>query len=237
MAEASPHRQLDFSTIPYSLAMLMKKISLIFGLVFLIISACLIYLVRSGVSLRSEPLIRPTIISPDQRNIAAHVVLRLFPELQNSHYILWGVLPESNDAQLMMTYFMEEYYKTFHIAVHIIQDGEKATASEIAQCEKPCWILLPMNRANELSKNEFIQKNILPLNRHYINMTLSPFTGEETVPESCDQQKRLNLECITPVSVREVHRKIKDPSQLYFFLRKYNENDFFLFVQKPINKK
>ncbi|MBO9666830.1 MAG: hypothetical protein J7501_08445 [Bdellovibrio sp.] len=183
--------------------------------------------------MRSEPLIRPTVISEDQRNIAAHTVLRLFPDLQMNHYILWGVLPEAPDTQLMMTHFVEVYYKTFHTPAHVIQDGLKATPEEIKNCEKPCWILLPTELAHELTPNEFIQKNIQPLGRPFFSISYMPFTGNETVTEACNAEQRLTYECVTPIAVREVSKKLKDPQAKYFFMRKYNERDFFLFVQKP----
>ncbi|MEK2689684.1 hypothetical protein [Bdellovibrio sp. GT3] len=214
----------------------MKKIFAILGLVFVIITVCMIYLVRKGVSLRSEPLIKPTVISADHRNIASHTVLRLFPDLQTTHYVLWGVLPEANDTQLLMTYFLEEYYKQFQTPAHVIQDGTKATAEEIAKCEKPCWIKLPHNLANTLTSNEFISGMIEPTQKPYITITVMPFNGDEEVSDFCNQEQRLTLECVTPVTVREIHRKMKDPTQLYFFLRKYNERDLFLFVQKELPK-
>ncbi|QLY25748.1 hypothetical protein [Bdellovibrio sp. KM01] len=214
----------------------MKKIFTILGLVFIIITFCMIYLVRKGVSLRSEPLIRPTVISADQRNISSHTVLRIFPDLQSNHYVIWGVLPETPDTQLLMTHFLEEYYKKLQIPVHIIQNGLEASAEEIQNCKKPCWIKMPHDQANELSTNEFISSKIEPTQKAHITITTMPFNGDEIVPEYCDQQQRLTLDCVTPVSVREIHRKMKDPKQLYFFLRKYNDRDFFLFVQKELPK-
>ncbi|QDK43921.1 hypothetical protein DOM22_01455 [Bdellovibrio sp. ZAP7] len=214
----------------------MKKIFTILGLVFIIITFCMIYLVRKGVSLRSEPLIRPTVISADQRNIASHTVLRIFPDLQQNHYVIWGVLPETPDTQLLMTHFMEEYYKKLQIPVHIIQNGLEASTEEIQNCPKPCWIKMPHDQANELSANKFISSKIEPTQKAHITITTMPFNGDEVVPEYCDQQQRLTLDCVTPVSVREIHRKMKDPKQLYFFLRKYNDRDFFLFVQKELPK-
>ncbi|WP_413559531.1 hypothetical protein [Bdellovibrio sp. HCB209] len=214
----------------------MKKIFAILGLVSIVITFCMIYLVRKGVSLRSEPLIRPTVISADQRNIASHTVLRIFPELQNVDYIVWGVLPETGDNQLLMTHFVEEYYKKLQFPPQVIQDGTKASAEEIAKCSRPCWIKMPHDSANELIPNPFFAEKIKPLNKNYLTVTVMPFNGDEVVPDYCDQQKRISLECITPVSVREIHRKMKDPKQLYFFLRKYNDRDFFLFVQKELPK-
>jgi hypothetical protein len=212
----------------------MKKIYLIFGIVFAIITACMIYLVKSGVGLRSAPLIRPTVMSPDHSNIAAHVVLRLFPELQEAHYIVWGVLPQTEDSQMLLTNFLKEYEKTFHMPARIILDAESVDTNEILNCAKPCWLLVNKDKANELSSNDFIEKKIQPLNQSYINITVVPFDNTEVVPEKCDSEKRVTADCITPLSVREVQKYLKKaPEQLHFFMRKYNEKDYFLFIQGP----
>jgi hypothetical protein len=63
-----------------------------------------------------------------------------------------------------------------------------------------------------------------------------PFYNNELVPDLCENQKRLTIDCLIPLSVRDVKKKIKDPTQLYFFLRKYNDRDYFLFVQQPLPK-
>jgi hypothetical protein len=95
---------------------------------------------------------------------------------------------------------------------------------------------MPQDKANTLTPNAWIDEKIVPTQKNYLTLTVMPFNGDEMVSDFCDQQKRQTLECITPVSVREIHRKMKDPKQLYFFLRKYNERDFFLFVQKELPK-
>ena len=195
----------------------MKKIAAVFTLVFIVIAACMLYLMRSGVSLRSAPLIKPTLISADHRNIAAHTVMRMFPELQQSHYVLWGVLPETEDSQMLMNYFLDEYQKRFHLAAHIIRNAENVSVEEISKCEKPCWLLVSKEVANELTINPFIAEKIVPLKKEFINISFLSFEKNEAVPEKCDQEKRLTLDCIGPVSVREVDKKLKEPNQRYFF--------------------
>ena len=211
----------------------MKKMVAIFVLVFVVISACMLYLLRSGVGLRSAPLIKPTVIGSDTRIIANHTVKRLFPEMQQAHYIVWGVQPETDDSQLLMTYFLDEYQKTFHNPARILKNAESLSSQEISQCEKPCWLLISKNLANELTPNKFIEEKIAPLKKEFINITFLNFSRDEKVSEKCDQEQRLTLDCVVPVSVREVTKRLKDPSQRYFFLRKYNDRDFFLFIQNP----
>lgn len=213
----------------------MKKISAILGIAFVIMTFCMFYLVRKGVSLRSEPLIKPTEISTDHRNIAEHLMLRLFPELQENHYILWGVLPETQESQRVLSYALEEYQKMFKVPVHIIRDGANATDAELRACAKPCWVLLPTEQANELTPNELVEKKFHSLNLPYITLTWVSFDNSEKVTDECEAQQRLHLDCLVPVSIREVQKKIKDPSKLHFFLRKYNDRDYFLFVQREVS--
>jgi len=214
----------------------MKTISLLLGFCIVVISACMIYLVRSGISLRSAPLIRPSVMSADRHNVAKGLVTRLFPELQNAHYILWGVLPENEESQKVLSFFAEEYDQTFKTPVHILRNAEAASDEELKSCEKPCVLMLERTRANELTANEFIEKRLRPLNRDHINITWVPFTAATEAPPQCEHEKRLTLDCLVPLSVQEVQKKLKDPQQLYFFLRKYNERDYFLFIQQPLMK-
>lgn len=210
----------------------MKKIQILFGLSFAIISACMVYLVWSGVSLRSSSLIRPSIMSADRHNVAKGLVTRLFPELQTAHYILWGVLPETEESQKVLSFFAEEYEATFKLPIHILRNAESATEEELKNCQKPCLLFMPQEKAHELDQNEFIEKRIKPLKKDYFNITWVPFLNNETVPGVCENKKRLTLECLIPLSIRDVKKKIKDPQKLYFFLRKYNDRDYFLFIQQ-----
>ncbi|MFS4459233.1 hypothetical protein [Bdellovibrio sp. HCB2-146] len=209
----------------------MKKIGFLLGGAFVIITVCMLYLVRKGISLRTAPLIKPTEISTDRHNIAEHLVLRLFPELQSNDIILWGILPENAESQALVQMAASDYERMFKTPVHFISNAESATLQDFQNCKKPCWILLAKDKANELTPNEFIDKNIQPLNRPYITLTLVNFTGAEEVTDACENQHRLHLDCLVPLSVRDAKKKMKDPNKLYFFLRKYNDRDYFLFTQ------
>jgi len=214
----------------------MKKITIILTLSFILISACMIYLIVSGVSLRSASLISPSVMSPDRHSIAKGLVIRLFPDLQNARYILWGTLPETEESQKVLAFFIEEYEQAFKAPMHILRNAETASPEELQACEKPCLLMLSATSAHELSTNEFIEKKIRPLKQEYFNITWVPFYNNETVPEVCEKQKRLTMDCLIPLSIRDIKKKIKDPNQLYFFLRKYNDRDYFLFVQQPLPK-
>ena len=66
----------------------MKKIILLIALAFFIITACMVYLLKTGISLAPAVLIKPSHYDSEPTVVAA-VVQRLFPQL--SQYKRWGV--------------------------------------------------------------------------------------------------------------------------------------------------
>ncbi len=211
----------------------MKKIVALLGLAFLIISACLIYLVKSGVGLRSAPIIRPSILLEDGQNMSLGVVARLAPDFQTADYLLLGFLPETADSQKFLEMLKSEYEMLYKKSVQILPNAIEAKPEDIQACIAPCWLLLPNTMANELSNNEWIQKLIRPLNRNYFSITWIPFSTGGEVTDACVQQKRLTLDCLKMLSVHEAKRKMKETEKRYFFMRKYLDRDYFLFVENP----
>lgn len=181
--------------------------------------------------MRSAPIIRPSEISEDRYNIAHGIIYRLSPEFQDSHYVLWGFLPQSSESQRIFAHFRTEYERVFQHPVHLYENAETASLEDLLACEKPCWLLLPQEKAHELTKNNFITEKIQPLGRPFISVTWLPFSKLEEVPEYCVREKRLTLECLKVLGIHESQRKMK-PGHQYFFLKKYNERDFFLFFQE-----
>lgn len=213
----------------------MKKMNalLIFGLV--IISACMIYFVSKGVSMRAEPMINPSVISQDHQNISEGLISRLFPELQNDSYIVWG--GPDDDAQFMTTLVLskKKYEQRFSKTVTLIMKADEKSADEIKACPEPCWLVVGTDRAHQLTANDFIEKKLTPLNKIFFTITWLPFRAGEAVPQDCEQQQRIQrLDCIRTLTVRDSQRRMKKKDQLYFFMRRYNEKDYFLFVQQPV---
>lgn len=208
----------------------MKKMITVLFVGFTLITVCLIYLLRSGVSLRTAPLIKPSVIQGDLRVVARAVLLRMSREFQDAHYVNWGILPETEESMRLMRYFKEEHENIFKRPVHSIENAETASINELRECPKPCWLMLPETKANELGPNAFVEEKIRPLNEPYFNLTYIPFSPVGDVPESCTSQKRLTLECLKLVSIHEAQRKM-EKGRRYFFMRKYIDKDHFLFVQ------
>lgn len=212
----------------------MKTITSLLAVCFLLITGSIIYIIRSGVSIRTAPIIKPSVISRDFRNVPQGLFLRLFPDFQQADYVLWGGSQNSGEVQTTLALAKEHYEREFKRPVNFIYEGEKAHLEAVANCPKPCWILLPENKAHELTPNAWVQTNLLPLHKTYFTLTWVNFKKNISVPAECTQEKRLDLPCLISVSVREVGRKMPDPQQRYFFMRKYLDSDYFLFVEEPL---
>jgi hypothetical protein len=211
----------------------MKKLILLVAFGFVVISACLVYLVKSGIALRSAPQIKPSVIAADFHNVPQGLFLRLYPDLQPAYYFLWGVSYDSPEVQKTIFALKDQYEKEFRRPVQILFSGPQLTPEAVRNCASPCWLILASGQAHELGRNELIETHIKPHLRTYTTLTWIDFDGVAEVPERCQIQKFLDLECLKLVSVREVQKKMKDPRQRYFFMRKYLDHDFFLFVQTP----
>lgn len=210
----------------------MNRVSaaIIFALV--VISACIVFLIHDGISLRAAPLIKPSIMDSDHGNIADSIITRLFQELQNSHYVVWGVLPETKQSEQILAQTAQSYQRIFGHSVHFLRDAEKANADDIRACSKPCWLTVTIERASQLEKNLFMEQRIMNLDRIFFSLTIVAFQPDQVVSDECNNQKRLTLKCLTQVSVRAAKRKMKNLEKEYFFMNKYNEKDYFLFIQQ-----
>lgn len=209
----------------------MKKLIWIISLGFLLISAAMIYLLKTGISLHMATLIKPSVAEADLKNVAQAVVFRMYPEFQSAHYVLWGTLPVAEDEERLFAAIKAEYERIFHLNVQLITEASSASAEDLRGCGKPCWIFTTKENANELTKNEFIEGKLRPLAAPYFNITLIPFVLGVKAPSHCLNEKRLTYECLTTLAMEASERKVKTKER-YFFLKKYNDRDFFLFVQE-----
>lgn len=210
----------------------MKKVLWLLGAALLIVTACMIYLVVQGVVLRSAPLIKPSALQPDFANAGHDVVLRLYPDFAAAHYVLLGLEPLDDERRAFLTALQREGEKLLGRAVNLRMDAATLSREELAACAAPCWLVLPADGANELRANPFISERLLTLGRAYMSVSWIDFRRGEPVSAACERERRLDLECLGPVGVREVARKLRDASARYYFMRKYNDRDHFLFVER-----
>ena len=196
-----------------------------------VITACILYLVQNGISLRAAPLIQPSKIEDDYKNVADALTHRLFQQFQNSHYVIWGVKPETPETERLLNYIADDYKKIFKETLHNLDDAENADEQALLNCSKPCWLKVTKAASHRLDLISDFESKIKKLERPFFSITLISFSGDESVPNACERQKRLSFNCLVPISVRSVSRKFRDSTKKYFFLNRYYENNYFLFIQ------
>lgn len=190
----------------------MKKLIIAFSLVSLLITALLVVIIKRGVIVRPQPLIKPTLIQNDFEPVARHVALRMFPEFQSNDYIFWNLDLNNIEAQLFQKRIIEEYTKLFQKSVHVLQPDQS-----LDHCGQPCWI--------------FSKIDIQSLPSRSIEFNWINYDKIESIPDQCMNKKILDFECIKYVSLKSVERKIKNKNDRYFFLHKYMDQAFYLFVK------
>ncbi len=195
-------------------------------------SAVLIMLTRDGIAIRSAPIIAPSPQGVDYKNVAKSIVNRLFPDFQMSNYVVIGSPADLKMGPQIINDLKINFEEQIQKKVTLLADDGYLTPETIAKCPQPCWILTSEIHANELSG-----LNILPQildkmeNTNHFHITLIPFSSVPTPSEACIAEKRLSLQCLIPLSIHEVSKKFKDSAISYFFMRKYQDRDYFLFLQ------
>jgi hypothetical protein len=211
----------------------MKKVYYILGLALLIITICMIALVFKGVSLRSEPIIKPSAVDSEYKNINYGVVHRMFPNFQKSDYVVWGLNSDrASEDQIIFDLLQKEHGVQLGIRPRVLHWTKQTSVEEIKKCTKPCWITIDKYLANSLRPNLVVQSINDVLGSNYFSMTFLEFERNMTVSDFCEKEQRLDFECLLPVAVREVQKYLKKSDIRYFFTRAYNELDYFLFIEK-----
>lgn len=210
----------------------MKTFFAIFAIFCAIATFVMVKVTRDGVSIRSAPIISPSPQGEARKNIAVAVITRLFPDFQNSSYVVIGSPSDLSMAPQIINDLKVGYEAQFKKPVTLLTDDGQLNLEKIAQCAIPCWILTSETQANELSEQNPLPQilNKLESVQHF-NLTLIPFSNVPETTEECVAEKRLSLHCIIPLSIHQVRKKFKDPAIEYFFMRKYQDRDYFLFIQ------
>lgn len=212
----------------------MKAFFILFGVFCIVASAILVMLTQGGVSVRSAPIISPSPQGDEYQNVAKSVVNRLFPDFQMSDYVVIGSPLDLKMGPQIINEIKMGFEEQFKKSVTLLADEGSLTAESIAKCAKPCWILTSEAKAHELSEDNKIPQILNKLeNVNHFQITLIPFSGVPDPSQKCVEEKRLSLSCLIPLSIHEVRKKLKDPKISYFFMRKYQDRDYFLFIQVP----
>lgn len=198
----------------------MKKVTwLLMGLCFLI-TAAMVSLFRSGISLRAATLIKPSELN-SVNEVTEALVVRLYPEFQSKKILLVAPSAQTKDWAIPFLVSLRERLQKTPLA------GEIKFAISPNECEKKCVFYNPTDN----SVPEKFQTELTKEDSSVFRLHLWEFSRNETWKPECESMQRLNEECIRAVSIRESLRKMKDPSKKYFFLKKYNHNEYYLFLE------
>lgn len=211
----------------------MKKVYYILGAALVIITICMILLVFKGVSLRSEPIIKPSPVDAKYENITYGVIRRMFPSFQKTDYVVWGISPStSSEEETIFELLQNEHATQFGARPQVLRWTPQTTPEDIKKCLKPCWIEIAKESASSLKANDSLKSIQAVLGTNYFSITFLEFERDMPVPPVCETEQRLDFNCILPVAVREVRKYFKQVDTRYFFTRAYNEIDYFLFIEK-----
>jgi hypothetical protein len=203
-----------------------KKIYWIFGIVFLIISLAMVAIVKRGVTLKLQPLIKPTQMEINLEPMARHLFLRLFPDFQQAEYVIWNFESETKDTKL----FYSQISSRFESEMKKINFFDP-NSSLLEDCLAPCWMT-----STSLSQLTELKQKFAGTDKKWIVIHWKSYHAVEDVSEVCLNQKVLSEDCIRPVAVNDVKKRLKDPKARYFFLKKYLDRDFYLFVKSLANE-
>lgn len=202
-----------------------KKLIVVLVAAFSIITACMIYLIKAGVSLRLGRVIEPTPMSLSNTEISRAIISRLMPVFQPSKFVLFGIDKEDEKVRMLVQSLEVEFKSAFGSQPQIVTSD----SAEFSNCKKPCWIMSSPGDSTHLQKSELIEM-LQRTGESYFTLSVLRFDRDTVVPKHCEVEKRITIDCVTPLAVREARRKIKQDSP-YFFMRNYNEKDYFLFLE------
>lgn len=191
----------------------------------LLISACMVFLAFRGVSLRTATLIRPSVV-PEDAALARAVAGRLFAEWKDHEIVVVadpaGEWSRRVSAELKLA-VAEVSGKTLSVA---------NTSMEPASCADLCWLEAPSDEALDLAPRSLLSERVRPSGRPYLTLHFVEFSDfEREIIADCERERRLDFRCLKALAIRESRRRMKNPDARYFFLRKYNHRDYFLFLQ------
>lgn len=185
----------------------------------IIITAVMISLIKRGGALRVAGVIKPAEIGADSGLIGRAVALRLFPEFNEAKNVIWHL--ENSDE------ILKQVPEIALLNFQGIQKPVLQNLSEVPEdtCSEKCWYILQAGGVLSKVTGQKIK------NEKSVEIYVQYFDRNESVPETCEQEKILDSNCVRPVSVREIHRKLKTTAP-HFFMQRYLQSQFYLFIEK-----
>ena len=200
----------------------------------LMIAGIMVYLFKSGISVRSQTLIRPSLTDNDMAKVSQAVFLRLFPEFEDRDIFVIGAdqpSPAVRDLIAKLQIQAEDYYKK---KIQVFDEDHLLPAqSELAKCSKTCWVLTDTQATSDIAPMPSVLQLAGLDDKNRFTLSIFEFdTYDATVIPKCEKEKRLTLDCLKNLAIKEMQHQMRDPREKYFFLKQYLERDYFLFIQK-----
>ena len=198
----------------------MKTVLAILGAAILVSSGVMLYLVKKGAALRPAGVIAPSEIGTKVDLIGQAVGLRLFPDFQTAKNVVWYLDVADEPFVNIPESTLANYQTNFKPELFDLRKNPQASS-----CAENCWYVQGAN----VPLPEAVQQKIKT--EPSVEIFVQYFSRDEEVPEVCENEKTLEVKCVRPVSVREVRKKLKT-SAPYFFMRRYLDSQFYLFIEK-----
>jgi hypothetical protein len=211
-----------------------KKVNYLIFLGLAIITGCMLYLIKSGISLRSSTLITPSEMDESMAEVSGAVFSRLFPEFQNRDLLVIGAEHPSPRVMAFINHLKlqsEAYHKN---KIEIFDDDHLLGARDrIRSCSKSCWVLTEAQSTSDIAPMPSVMELAGIGEKNRFTLTIFEFDSyDPALIPNCEKQKRLKLSCLKNLAIKEAERKMHNPKKKYFFLKQYNSRDFFLFFQR-----
>lgn len=176
-------------------------------------------LLKSGGALKPAGVIKPTEIAANPDLIGEALAVRLFPEFHASKNVIWYV----SDQDLGLARIPEVTFAHYQNREKPILQNLRQNALEI--CAENCWYI---HSAEQSLSEVLVQKK---KDDSTMEIFVQYFNRDEAVPETCEKEKILDPDCMRPIAIREVRRKIKTPVP-HYFMQRYQGSQFYLFVER-----
>ncbi len=166
--------------------------------------------------------------------ISQAVFYRMFPEFQTRDVFVVGVDQPSPRIQEFIDK-LKAHAETYHKnKIEIFDDETLLSAKDkVANCSKTCWVKTETQSTSDIAPMPSVMQLAGLDDKNRFTLSVFEFDSfDESVIPMCEKQKHLTLDCLKHLGIKEAQRKMRDKSKKYFFLKQYNERDFFLFLQK-----
>lgn len=167
-------------------------------------------------------------------DVSQVVFYRLFPEFQDKELLVIGTDKPSDKAKLFIANLKKQVETNNKISIKTYDDTNLLSAQgELQSCKQTCWIFTEARSTSDIAPMPSVLQLAGLEEKKRFTLTIIEFDQQDPlVLQQCEKQKRLTLECLKNLSIKEAQHKMREPNKKYFFLKQYLERDFFLFIQR-----